>query len=246
MKPDTLPRGSLVRWRYRARYVVSLYPWIYMPFARRHYVGTGIVVVEQDTDLVIEGFGRSGSTFAVDAFKMVQKRAINIAHHTHAAAQVIVAVKTGIPTLLIVRDPVQTTLAHMVRRGIPAKPALKSWIGYHERILPCREGMLVASFDAVTTDFGAVIRELNARFGTDFEEFRHIEPNVSRVFERIERRNRDRYAPGIEEGARSLARPAANREALKIARQGELEAERLAGLRARANHVYHTLLPQPG
>lgn len=231
--------------RYLARYRISLYPSIYMPLARRRYAGTGIGIVGPETELVIEGFGRSGSTFAVDAFEMVQERPVRIAHHTHAAAQVVVAAKMGLPTLVIVRHPEQATLAHMARRAIPARPALKSWVLYHERVMPWRDRVVVANFEAVTTDFGMVIRRLNAKFGTDYEEFPHTKANTARVFEIIENRNRELFGDPQGEGARSLARPTPEREALKDSFRRELEAPRLAGLRRRALELYAAVVPQP-
>ncbi len=234
------------RLRYVTRYRVSLHPTIYIPFARRHYADTGIEVVGPDTELVIEGFGRSGSTFAVDAFESAQERPVRIAHHTHAAAQVVVGVRMGLPTLLIVRHPEAATLSHMARRSIPAKPALKSWILYHERILPCRDGMVVASFESVTTDLGTVIRRLNRRFGTDYREFAHTEENAARVVEMIEQRNRERFPDGRDEGSRSLARPTPQREALKDSFRRELEAPALRRLRERARRVYADLIPDRG
>jgi hypothetical protein len=239
---------AVARWlrqlRYVARYRVSLHPSIYMPFARRHYAGTGIEVVGPDTELVIEGFGRSGSTFAVDAFESVQERPIRIAHHTHAAAQVVVGARMGLPTLLIVRHPVAATLSHMARRAIPAKPALKSWILFHERVLPWRERIVVASFESVTTDFGAVTRRLNERFGTEYREFDHTEANAARVFEIIEERNRQRFPDRQGESARSLARPTPEREALKESFRKELDSSKLRHLRERARRAYVALVPE--
>jgi hypothetical protein len=226
---------------YTARYVINAHPSIYMPFTRLKHRGKGDWAVARDTELVIEGFGRSGSTFALIAFDLAQKRAVKSAHHTHAAAQVATAVKMGIPTLVIVRDPAQATASHMVRRGISARPALASWIRFHEHILPHRDGVVFASFEALTSDFGAVIRDVNTRFGTSFEEFEHTPANEARVMELIEERNLEKFGRQTE----FVARPTADREALKRSLRAEFEAPRLARLRLRAYAVYRTLVPSP-
>jgi len=209
--------AEAARLRYVARYRFSLYPTLYLPWARRHYAGTGIEVVGPDTELVIEGFGRSGSTFAVDAFELAQTRPVRIAHHTHAAAQVIAAARRGIPVLVIVRHPDDATVSHMARRGIPAVTALRSWI-----------------------------RRLNERFGTGYGVFEHTKENEARVFEIIEARNRERFRTEQSERARSLARPTREREALKASLRSELEAARLRPLRARAAELYRSLVSTSG
>ena len=228
--------------RYSARYVVNAYPAIYMPLARVRHRTQDDWSVRRDTELVIEGFGRSGSTFAVDAFEFAQLRPVRLAHHTHAAAQVITAVKWGIPTILIVRHPEQVVPSHMARRDIGARGPLVAWIRFHERVLPYRNGLVVAPFEEMTTDLEAVIQRVNGRFGTSFGAFEHSLENETRVFDRIEARNRRRFGIGTPEGERSLARPTEAREARKHALRAAYEAPALASLRVRAERVYRSLV----
>src|SRR5579863_2068099 len=112
---------------YRVRYFVNAYPALYMPWARYHHRYSMDRIVGPDTDLVVEAFGRTGTTFANFAFLSAQRRRVRTVHHTHAAAQVITAVKMKIPTLVIVRPPVESALSHMARHNISAKPALVAW-----------------------------------------------------------------------------------------------------------------------
>jgi hypothetical protein len=231
---------------YAARYIVNAYPAVYMPLARIRHRDCDDWTVSAATELVIEGFGRSGSTFAVLAFEQAQTRPVRTAHHSHAAAQIISATRLGVPTLVIVRDPDSAVVAHMVRRGIPPVLPLKAWIRYHERITPYREAFVAARLESVGSDFGAVVRGVNAKFGTSFEEFRHTPQNEARVFETIERLNHRRFGgAATSERFRALARPTPEREDRKRAVRSKLESHRLAELRARAWAVYHTLVPEP-
>jgi hypothetical protein len=212
-----------------------------MPIARRWHPEMEQRFVDPDTELVIEGFGRSGSTFAVLAFESAQHRPVKLAHHTHAAAQVIVAARLGIPTLLIVREPLDATLAHMVRRRIPARPALTSWVRYHGRILPYRDRILAATLASVSSDFGSVTRSINERFGTTFDVFEHTPANESRLFERIEADNVKKYG----EPTYWVARPTSTRHEEKDVRRRELDDPRLGGLKERACAIYRNLIPSP-
>jgi hypothetical protein len=226
--------------RYALRYLVSNYPVPYLPWARRHYAGTGVVVVDDETELVIEGFGRSGSTFAVDAFERAQPRPVVIAHHTHAAAAVIDGVRRGLPTLVIVKEPLAATLSHMDRRKIGAEQPLRAWIRYHERILPYRSGFVAGATSELSSGIGDMIEALNRRFGTAYAVFEPTPESVSEIFAGIERRNLERH------GARTefVARPNPEREARKEAGRAEAEAPRLAPLRERAASIYRRLIEE--
>jgi hypothetical protein len=225
--------------QYRTRYVANVHPWIYMPFARRWHADMEHRFVDPDTELVVEGFGRSGSTFAMLAFDLAQQRPVKTAHHTHAAAQVVVAARLGIPTLVIIRDPMDATLAHMVRRKIPAKPALQSWVRYHRHVLPYKDRILAVPLASVSSDVGAVIRAVNERFGTAFKEFDHTKENEAHIFELIEAHNLEKYGKPTY----WVARPTATRLEEKDARRRELDDPRLATLRERARAIYGSLIP---
>ncbi len=228
--------------RYSLRYLVNTQPWLYMPLAKAWHSGYQDRFVERETELVIEGFGRSASTFAVMAFEAAQERRVRLAHHTHASAQVIVAAKRGIPTLVIVRRPMDAALAHMVRRRIPARPALKAWVRYHSHVLPYRDRVVAVPLESVSTDFGAVTRGLNRRFGTAFGEFEHTEENQARIFQAIEAANVRKYGKPTD----WVARPTTERSDRKSGRRAELDEPRLAALRERAEHLYRTLLRTEG
>jgi hypothetical protein len=56
--------------------------------------------VSRTTEIVIEGYPRSGNTFAVVAFRLAQGREIEIAHHLHAAAQIKRAARLDVPAFI--------------------------------------------------------------------------------------------------------------------------------------------------
>ncbi len=226
---------------YSARSLASNSPTFYLPFARRKYRGVPDRVVQAGTELVIEGFQRSGNTFSVIAFEEAQPRQVKTAHHLHAAAQVVEAVRLGVPTIVLIRDPRGSVLSHMVREpGVTASQALGAWLRFYERILPLRDRVVVADFGEVTTDVGAVIARVNERYGTGFVEFDHTPDNVARVFALIEDRNRIRYGTVSET---TVPRPSTERDERKRALRAQLDADGLARLRNRASTVYRSLVP---
>jgi hypothetical protein len=228
---------------YRARYLLNAYPASYRVLGRWRHPRRDDYFVRRDTELVIEGFGRAGNTFAWLAFRSAQPRPVRLAHHTHAAAQVITAVRWEIPTLVIVRAPDDSALAHMVLRGVSARSALVAWIRYHRRIMTVRHGFVAAAFDDVTHAYGTVLRRVNEAFGTTFDVFEHTAENQARVFDEISERNRVlRGEQMTPQRTLWLARPSAERQAMKDGRRGELDEAALASLRARADALHAAIL----
>jgi hypothetical protein len=164
--------SPLRRVRHRLRNRVSEHPSVYLPFARRKYPGPSPEVIGPATELVIDGYTRSASTFAVYAFQLAQPRPVRLAHHLHAPAQLIAAAHAGIPALLLLRHPQQAVLSQLVREpGVALPDALSGYLRFHSCLLRYRDAYVVGDFTEVTTDFGSVVRRLNARFGTSFAEF---------------------------------------------------------------------------
>ena len=239
-----LERFGLTRnFAYRSRYLINAYPLLYMPIGRWRHRHSSDYCVSPDTEIVIEGFGRAGSTFAWLAFMAAQDRPVRTAHHTHAAAQVITAVRMKVPTMVIVRSPLEAVPAHMARKGVSAKMALVAWTRFHGRILPYADGFVACGFDDMTSNFGPAIERLNERFGTSFGVFDHTPENEAEIFEQIKERNTLRFGdqPSAD-SAKALGLPTPERTALKARLREQLDAENLSALRTRALSIYDRLL----
>lgn len=225
--------------RERARLYAGRHPLLFFGAysARRRYRG---LLVDRTTRLVIEGFPRSGNTFAVFAFKYAQARDVRVAHHLHAPAQVIRAVGWGVPTLVLVREPMEAVLSLMLRDArFSAERALRYYISFYETVAAYRDGYVLGSFEDVIQDYGAVIERINARFGTGFVPFEHMEDNVSQVFSLIEASHRAKRRDRVVE--EQIARPSAARAELKAELKGKLWSPELEPLTARARAVYGSL-----
>jgi hypothetical protein len=119
------------------------------------------------------------------------------------------------------------------------RQSLAAWTRFYDRLIPVADHVFVADFSRVSTDFGAVIRDFNLRYGTGYKEFDHTEENVARCFDAIEERNRARFGT-IVEG--KVARPSRERGARKAELTAQFEAPALVPLRERAFEVYRTFV----
>jgi len=96
--------------------------------------------VNKKSELVIEGFPRSGNTFAVVAFQSAQKRNVKIAHHLHVPAQIIRAVNMNIPALVLIRNPSDSIASLMVRHPhVAPHLAIKDFCRFYSVLLPARD-----------------------------------------------------------------------------------------------------------
>jgi len=229
-------RDALRRAAFEVKTVVAEYPALAIPIARRRHG----IPVRDDTDLVIEGFSRTGTSFAVAAFSMAQPQPLEVACHVHAPGQVIAAVRRGLPALVVAREPEGTVLSFVVRNPhLSMAQALRGYIRFYRPLVSLRDDVVVGDFLDITADFGAVTRRLNDRFATAFALFEHTPENVARCFAEIDGDYQRRVSGEALE--RSVARPSEVREAMKEALRDRYRAPALARLRSNAEDAYLAL-----
>lgn len=252
------------RARHRLRTRMSELPAIYLPFARHKYPGPSPEVISSATELVIDGYTRSASTFAVYALQLAQRAPVRLAHHLHAPAQLIEAARNDIPALAVIREPEGAILSQLVREpGVALRDALVAYARFYECLLPYRGKFVIADFEEVTKDFGTVIRRLNEKFGMSLAEFQSSEQNVRACFELIKLRGTlspvllgfesgtvtvDELQPEIAVLSSRLGPvpeawiPSQDRERSKAALREEWGGPGLTGIRKRAWRGYETFL----
>ncbi len=203
------------------------------------------MVLTPDTEIVIEGYPRSGNSFAVAAFEQAQRRPVRIAHHTHTPAHVIAAIRAGIPALVLVRDPGEACVEFvMMKEFLSLRQALRGYVRFYEPLRRYRDGFVVGAFPDVVSDFGAVMARVNARFGTAFTPFDHTEENVRSCREAIDGYWRSRTGPGLPLVGRSApagadhSHDAGDREGLLRRRYGD---QALEWARAKAEFLFRSL-----
>ena len=122
--------------------------------------------------LVIDGFTRSASTFAVVAFQLAQNDHVRVAHHLHAPAHLLAATRAEVPTLMPIRPPRDTVLSAAIREPtVSMGQWLRSYADFYRRMKPVLDQIVVATFESVTTDMGGLIDRVNERFATSFVRF---------------------------------------------------------------------------
>ena len=192
---------SFARWirilRFRLKKFLGTRPALYFS-VYRYRTGHTNLLVDSTSDLCVEGFPRSANSFTVSAITAAQPDSIAVAHHTHVAANAMRACQLGVPTLVLIRSPRDavvslTALGYQTRDAqpeeatgappIPFRLQVKAWIAFYEALAPYRNSYVVAPFEAVIDDVGAVVERINTRFATDFARFDHTPENVAALHE---------------------------------------------------------------
>jgi hypothetical protein len=247
------------RLRHRVRETLSTHPALYLPVARRRYPGPSPRVLDPRTEVVIDGYTRSASTFAVYAFQVAQSRPVRVAHHLHAAAQLLAAADRGLPTILVVREPRGAVLSQVVREpGVDLLDALWAYSRFHETLADRRAAFVVTDLTEPGADFGSVVERLNERFGTSYAAYtgsedqtawctrlmglRHTLSPVLLGFESgevtfEEARRHVRTLPASASADRTWM-PSADRDRAKTALAEAWSSPRLAEARARAEAAH--------
>ncbi len=218
-------------------------------------------MLDSRTEVVIDGYTRSASTFAVYAFQVAQPRPVRVAHHLHAAAQLLAAADRGLPTILVVREPRGAVLSQVVREpGVDLLDALWAYSRFHESLADRLDAFVVADLTEPGADLGSVVARLNARFGTSYAAYtgtedqtawctrlmglRHTLSPVLLGFESgevsfEEAKKHVRTLPPSVAADRTWM-PSPERERAKTALAEAWSAPRLAEARARAQAVHET------
>jgi hypothetical protein len=229
----------LVLYRLKAR--IRHYPFLFFPIIYPLVWFRGIrnrqhgIPVTRRTELVIEGFQRSGNSFAVTAFELVQPRQVVTAHNFHAPAQVKRAIWLRKPILILIRKPVDAVLSDLIWSPyVPARYSVRAYINFYSSISRYRGHFIVSSFEETISDFGNAIERINKHFGTHFQRFEHTEKNLCKVFARIDERNKTLWG-----GSQlKIPKPTEQKEKLKKELRKKLERPDIESLLDQADALY--------
>ena len=194
-------------------------------------------LADQHTAIVIDGFLRSGNTYSVAAFQVANGTELHIGRHLHGGAHIRRAVRLGLPTVVLIRRPAEAVSSYLVRRPtLTPDDALLEYLDFYRTAWPARDGFVVAPFDLVVSDFGAVIDRVNERFGTSFARFERDPASERAAVELVEEMNRLECRGEVVET--HVGRPSAEREQHKEAVRRRMEHPRTRALLDRADRVF--------
>lgn len=206
--------------------------------AYKRVTGRNLGVVDRGTEIVIEGYPRSGNSYALVAFQLSQPTPVRIAHHVHGVSQIEAASHMGIPAILLVRDPVDAIASLIVRyQFLPISFALQHYVRYHSRTAEYVQDAVVAPFELVISHYDHVVEAVNQRFATKFQKPQVDAAFEEEIFDELAALDRqDRGSDVID--ASTVARPSDRRQAVLRAVREKILHPRNGGLLERATELH--------
>ncbi len=186
--------------KYHIKLQLEKHPRLFMGVLRvkrfRHW--SKVWLVSRHSDITIEGYPRSGNSFARAAFSSVAGEECRIATHVHSYAQILRSVQLGIPTLVLVRPPKDACLsfvaltyqihedkmtqAKLRQAKSDLMNNLRSYIRFYQETLKVVDGIVLADFFLVTKDYARVLQRLNRRFDRSFPLYHNSPENDAALF----------------------------------------------------------------
>lgn len=134
-------------------------------------VHPSLTTPEPSAELMVDGFPGSANTYFFAEFAAAQSSPRQLVGHSHSPVRVRAAIELGIPAAILIRDPVGAVVSTVIRWPYISMPvALRSWQRFYAHLLPVRDEAVVATFTQVTGTLDEVVRAINARFHTSFDE----------------------------------------------------------------------------
>ena len=160
---------------------------------------------------------------------------MDVAHHFHAPAPLIQAVKWGVPALLLVRNPRDaiSSAAMYFDMASPA-PFLRSYINFHAPLVAYANQLVVSDFPQTVGNFGAVIAAVNGKFDRKFT----LPTGSSEEQAEVARRIRAEHNDNMHGVATTLPLPTAEKDAIRDRNAARLRHPRYARRLAQCQRLY--------
>jgi hypothetical protein len=207
-------------------------PTLYWPLGLLRARGN---VLFEDYDFCVDGFPRSANTYALRMFQLMYEPNLRIWSHHHIPPFLIRAVQIGKPVFFLCRSPIDGAISYAILLGSTVEDQLRYYIQFHQVLLPYMDGLFVAPFDQVTSDFQRVVEAFAARWSLSLTPRLGEEIARSRAFAKIDE-DQTNSLGGINE--RIVHRPSRFRETLRPALLASLDSSTAQRLLAEANDLY--------
>lgn len=115
--------------------------------------GMGSQLATRRSRLCIEGFPRSGNTFALACLLEIPGLTRNeVAHHTHNIANVRRALSLEVPTYVLLRDPLAACLSLSVMGLASVEEGIRAWLEFHRPLLRMGDQSVLVPLETLSAD----------------------------------------------------------------------------------------------
>jgi hypothetical protein len=146
--------------------LVKRTPWLYSAqYYLRRFLGASdrLTLCGKGVDLCVEGYPSSGNSFAVTLLRELNP-AVKVSSHFHSVANVKLAMRHGIPVVILLREPVDTLSSRIVRFGSSPLPAVLEYLDFHRHIkqFASRSRLCFITFENLTKRPGPTVDRISS------------------------------------------------------------------------------------
>jgi len=147
----------------------------------------------RDFDLAVDGYPRSGNSYARAMLEVTQPPELRLRAHGHNPCFVYRMLELKVPVLFIIRRPEDAVTSWAHYKRWPVERALAHYVVMHRLLATVRERLVTVPFELLTTDFRAVISRFNARTGLRLREDFDEEAAVAEAWRRLDEKTLVKY-----------------------------------------------------
>lgn len=208
-------------------------------------------VTRADSTIVIEGFPRSGNTFAYYAFLLAQSADLDgasqfhVGNHMHCVSQFALAHRWHVPAVLVIRRPKDVVVSNYIyaSESLPLSYHLRRYTTFHESVRRFKDSIVVSDFPETTRRFGSVIWRVNAKYGTNFNVIEDTPETQERALAEVEKKHAWRKSVYPDTGKpNQVSFPSADKNSRKSMVEDLLTNPKYRDLLARAEAAYQALI----
>jgi len=123
--------------------------YIFFTGWRRKYMSIRGRICAPWDDLVIDGYQRSGNSFAFNLVKASYPQ-LRVVHHTHSIATLKWALLFRIPIIVLLREPLEAISSSVIQSGKSVGYLVKEYIYYYRYVKIFKAKLTLVSFPTLT------------------------------------------------------------------------------------------------
>ena len=159
-----MPQNLTIIFRQYLRLLLGNQLKIQLPPYKLHHLA-------KDTDLCLEGYPRSGNSW-LHRYFLKANHSAKTAHHVHLSSQIKSALNNYVPTLVLIRNPLDTIISNHIYNFCRTNLSLeiKNYICYYNYIDRIKDKILLVNFETAIYEPNYVIKCLNKKFNLSFSK----------------------------------------------------------------------------
>jgi len=184
----------------------------------------------------IDGFPRSGNTFATKMFQLTQGDKFKLQSRTHNPLCIIRAIRLNKPVILLIREPEDVIISWHIATQESIVKIIADYVAFYDILSKHKDQLITVTFEELIGDFHKVIYKLNNKSPGEYRlDFDHSQMAI-KTFREIDNQTRK---PDGTINENTVARPSLDRDIQKSKLKSEIDSPQYHRAMMKAHGLYH-------